>query len=57
MDWRTGLLMAAGSLAGVPLGSKLCTRLPERALRVLVIAVVFCSALLMFVRRGSGGGH
>lgn len=57
MDWRTALLMATGSLAGVPLGSKLCTRLPEKGLRILVIGVVFVSAVLMFVKRGTTGGH
>jgi uncharacterized membrane protein YfcA len=57
MDWHTALLMALGSLAGVPLGSKLCARLPERGLRWLVIAVVFVSAIFMFVRRSVTGGH
>ena len=55
MDWRTALLMAGGSIVGVPIGSKLCTRLPEKGLRIIVIAVVFLSAVLMFVKRGPGG--
>ena len=57
MDWHTGLLMALGSLAGVRLGSKLCAKLPERGLRGLVIAFVFISAVLMFVRHSATGGH
>lgn len=50
VDWPTALLMAAGSLLGVRLGSKLCIKLPERGLRALVIAAVFIAATLMFLK-------
>jgi len=55
MAWKTALLMAGGSLVGVPIGSKLCVRLPERVLRGVVIVVVLTAAVLMFVKRGVAG--
>jgi uncharacterized membrane protein YfcA len=47
MDWQTAVLMAAGSMVGVYWGSKLCVKMPERALRLLVIVIVIFAAVCM----------
>lgn len=50
----TSVVMAVGSLIGVPLGSRLSVRLPERALHGVVLAVIFVVAVVMLSSGGSG---
>jgi len=57
LDWGTGLLMSAGSIPGVLLGSRLCAKLPERRLRAIVIVIVLLAALLMLAKQGPAGAH
>jgi uncharacterized membrane protein YfcA len=47
LDWQTAVSMAAGSIAGVYGGSRLCAHLPEEKLRIVVIAIVLVSAITM----------
>ena len=54
VDWATALVMAAGSLIGVPLGSKLSVKIPDRILYSVVIVLVFAVALMMLM---NDGGH
>ncbi|MBL7076128.1 MAG: sulfite exporter TauE/SafE family protein [Kiritimatiellae bacterium] len=53
MDLATAVCMAAGSMIGVPLGSKLSVKLPEKVLKVVVVAVIVTAAVLML--RGNSG--
>ncbi|MBC8206298.1 MAG: sulfite exporter TauE/SafE family protein [Kiritimatiellales bacterium] len=54
VDWATALVMAAGSLIGVPLGSKLSVKIPDRILYSVVIVLVFAVAIMMLIK---DGGH
>lgn len=45
--WVQVLLLLAGSLAGVPLGARAATRVPERVLRRIILIVMGASALLL----------
>ena len=54
VDWATALVMAAGSLIGVPLGSKLSVKIPDQILYGVVIALVFAVAIMMLM---NGGAH
>jgi len=47
MDITTAICMAAGSLVGVPLGSKLSVKLPDKILKMVVVAVIITAAVLM----------
>ncbi|MDP6491605.1 MAG: sulfite exporter TauE/SafE family protein [Kiritimatiellia bacterium] len=53
MDIATAVCMAVGSLVGVPIGSRLSVKLPDRALKVVVVAVIVTAAVLML--RGNSG--
>jgi uncharacterized membrane protein YfcA len=53
MALATAVSMAVGSMAGVPLGSKLSVKLPDRVLKVVVVAVIITAAVLML--RGNSG--
>jgi uncharacterized membrane protein YfcA len=55
MDVMTAVLMAAGSMAGVPVGSRLSVRLPEKILKIIVVIVIVIAAVLMLSK--GGGGH
>lgn len=50
MDVQTAVLMAAGSWVGVHWGSRLCVKLPERALRLTVIVIVSIAAICMLLK-------
>ncbi|MCK5850054.1 MAG: sulfite exporter TauE/SafE family protein [Kiritimatiellae bacterium] len=52
MDIKTALIMAAGSLVCVQPGSKLSTKMPEKHLQNLVIAVIIIAAIVMFTGQG-----
>jgi len=45
--WVQVLLLLAGSFAGVPLGARAATRVPERVLRWIILIVMGASALLL----------
>ncbi|NRA38215.1 MAG: sulfite exporter TauE/SafE family protein [Planctomycetes bacterium] len=47
MDYETALIMTAGSFAGVYFGSKLCAKIPERPLQIVVISLICVSAIMM----------
>ena len=52
LDLWTAISMAAGSMAGVPLGSRLSVRLPENILKGVVITVILIAAVLMLSGNG-----
>lgn len=52
MEWLTAVLMAAGSIVGVPIGSKLSVRLPERPLQWVLTGVILVCAILMIFKQG-----
>ncbi len=54
MDAMTAIVMAAGSLVGVPFGSRLSAQLPERLLQVIVIGIIMIVAVVMLF---NGGAH
>lgn len=54
MDAVTAVIMAAGSLVGVPIGSKLSVTLGDKLLQILVIIVIIIAAFLMLF---SGSSH
>jgi uncharacterized protein len=54
MDVMTAIVMAAGSLVGVPLGSKLSVKLPEKLLQIIVIGIILVAAILMLF---NGAAH
>lgn len=54
MDAATGMVMAVGSLVGVPFGSKLSVKMPEKILQAVVIGLIFVAAVMMLF---NGGGH
>ena len=49
----TAVVMAVGSLIGVPIGSRLSVKLPDRLLRAVVIAIIIVAAVTMLFK----GGH
>ncbi|NQU39937.1 MAG: sulfite exporter TauE/SafE family protein [Lentisphaerae bacterium] len=53
IDLGTAISMAAGSMVGVPFGSRLSVRLPENTLKAVVVGVVVVAALLMLAGNGS----
>lgn len=53
MDAVTAVIMAAGSLAGVPFGSKLSVKLPEKLLQSIVIGLILLAAIMMLFNGGS----
>jgi uncharacterized membrane protein YfcA len=52
MDWTTAIVMSAGSLVGVPPGSKLSVKMPDKILQGVVIALIFGAAVLMLFKNG-----
>ena len=52
MDWTTAIVMSAGSLAGVPAGSKLSVKMPDKLLQGIVITLIFIAAVLMIFKNG-----
>jgi len=54
VDWVTAAVMAAGSLIGVPPGSKLSVKMPDKLLQIVVIALIFIAAVMMLL---NGGAH
>lgn len=55
MDAVTGIIMAVGSLVGVPFGSKLSVKMPEKILQSVVIGLILVAAVMMLIN--GGGGH
>ncbi len=53
-DVKTAFWLLTGSLGGIALGSRLAVKISEKSLRLIVIAVIFISAILMFFK---GKGH
>ena len=51
----TSVIMAAGSLVGVPLGSRLSVRLPDRVLHAVVLVLICAVAIVMLA--GGKSGH
>jgi len=54
MDAVTAIVMAVGSLVGVPFGSKLSVKMPEKMLQIIVIGIILVAAVMMLF---NGGGH
>lgn len=54
VDTRTAVVMAIGSLGGVPFGSRLSVRMPERVLRAVMVAVIVFAAVMMLAGRFKG---
>ncbi len=54
MDAATAIVMAIGSLVGVPFGVKLSVKMPEKTLQIIVIGIILLAAVLMLF---GGGGH
>lgn len=52
MDWTTAIVMSAGSLVGVPPGSKLSVKMPDKLLQGVVIALIFVAASVMIFKNG-----
>jgi len=52
MDWTTAIVMSIGSLAGVPQGSKLSVKMPDKILQGVVIALIFAAACMMIFKNG-----
>lgn len=50
VDMVTAVVMSAGSLVGVPPGSKLSVKMPDKLLQSVVITLIFISAVLMVVK-------
>lgn len=52
MDWTTAIVMSVGSLVGVPPGSKLSVKMPDKLLQGIVITLIFIAAVLMIFKNG-----
>lgn len=50
IDWRHGLVMAAGNLIGGYAGALLAQKIPSHTIRVVVIAIGICTALYLAFR-------
>lgn len=50
IDYQTAIVMTMGSLVGVYFGSRLCSRVPEKPLQLLVIGLIVCSSILMLCK-------
>jgi uncharacterized membrane protein YfcA len=51
LDVKTAAIMAAGALAGVPGGSKLSVRMPERPLQWILSGLIVVAAVLMLLKQ------
>ena len=49
VNWAIALLMFVGSLPAVWLGSRVATRIPGRALRVVMLGLMLVAALAIFL--------
>lgn len=52
VDMVTAVVMSAGSLIGVPSGSKLSAKMPDKLLQSIVIALIFIAAIMMIFKNG-----
>ena len=52
MDTVTAVVMSAGSLVGVPPGSRLSVKMPDKLLQGVVIVLIFIAAVLMVFKNG-----
>ena len=52
LDLWIAIVMAIGSLAGVPLGARLSKRLPDLLLQIIISGVVLTAGVLMLLGRG-----
>ena len=55
MNWAIAVTMFAGSLPGVYLGARVATRLPAKALRTCVLAVMVIAAVMLFFGKAASG--
>ena len=51
IDWRHGLVMAAGTTIGGYFGARLAQRLPSHTIRVIVITIGLVTAVYLFLRQ------
>ena len=51
-DMVTAVVMSAGSLIGVPPGSKLSVKMPDKLLQGIVIVLIFAAASMMILKNG-----
>ena len=49
LDVSTAVVMAVGSLGGVPLGSRLSVRMPDKVLRAVMVALIAFAAFMMLI--------
>lgn len=54
VDTETAVIMAIGSLGGVPFGSRLSVRMPEQVLRAVIVAVIVFAAVMMLAGHLNG---
>ena len=54
IDWRVGLLSGAASFAGALGGSSLSMMIPDKALRIVMLAVIPVVALFLLLKRNFG---
>ncbi len=52
VDIVTAVIMSAGSLVGVPPGSRLSVKMPDKLLQSVVIMLIFIAAVLMGLKNG-----
>ncbi|OVE74995.1 hypothetical protein BVX97_06035 [bacterium E08(2017)] len=50
VDIATAIIMAAGSIAGVYIGSKLTLKIPDKMLQTIIIAIIIVAAAAMMIR-------
>jgi uncharacterized membrane protein YfcA len=48
----TAVVMSVGSLIGVPPGSKLSVKMPDKLLQGIVIVLIFIAVVLMIFKNG-----
>ncbi|MBT5875674.1 MAG: sulfite exporter TauE/SafE family protein [Candidatus Latescibacteria bacterium] len=53
VDWSTGIIMAVGAFIGVPIGSRLSKKIPDRTLQIIVSGIILVAGGLMLM----GNGH
>lgn len=53
VDWGTGIVMAIGAFVGVPIGSRLSKKIPDRTLQIIVSGIILVAGCLMLL----GNGH
>ncbi|HPN83695.1 MAG TPA: sulfite exporter TauE/SafE family protein [Victivallales bacterium] len=55
LDFKTGIIMWLGSLGGVFVGSKLCVKISDRILKIIVILIILISAVTMVTTNNISG--